>query len=48
MIGAGGGGFLLFYCPKEKTKLVAAMEKMGLKATWFAFEHEGVKNGFYN
>jgi len=48
VIGAGGGGFLLFYCPKEKTKLVAAMEKMGLKATWFAFEHEGVKNGFYN
>lgn len=48
VIGAGGGGFLMFYCPKEKTKLVAAMEKMGLKATWFAFEHEGVKYGFYN
>ncbi|MBK8984279.1 MAG: hypothetical protein IPM38_18655 [Ignavibacteria bacterium] len=27
VIGAGGGGFLMFYCPKEKTKLVSAMKK---------------------
>ncbi len=48
VIGAGGGGFLMFYCPKEKTRLVSAMKKMGLNVTWFSFEHEGVKNGFYN
>jgi len=48
VIGAGGGGFLLFYCPKEKSKLVSAMKKIGLKPTWFTFEYEGVKNGFYN
>ncbi len=48
VIGAGGGGFLLFYCPKEKTKFVASMKKMGLNPTWFSFEKEGVKTGFYN
>ncbi|MCY7360484.1 MAG: sugar kinase, partial [Ignavibacteria bacterium] len=48
VIGAGGGGFLLFYCPKEKSKLISAMKKIGLEPTWFTFEHEGVKNGFYN
>jgi len=48
VIGAGGGGFLLFYCPKEKSKLISVMKKIGLEPTWFTFEHEGVKNGFYN
>ena len=48
VIGAGGGGFLLLYCPREKSKLVAAMKKIGLKPSWFAFDYEGVKNGFYN
>ena len=48
VIGAGGGGFLLLYCPKDKSKLVSAMKKLDLHPTWFAFEHEGVKNGFYN
>lgn len=48
VIGAGGGGFLLLYCPREKTKLLNGMKKIGLHPTWFAFEHEGVKNGFYN
>lgn len=48
IIGAGGGGFLLLYCPKEKTKLISSMRKCGLEPTWFSFEHEGVKSGFYN
>jgi len=48
VIGAGGGGFLLFYCPKNKSKFLAAMKKHGLEPTWFAFEREGVKTGFYS
>lgn len=48
VIGAGGGGFLLFYCPKEKSKFLSAMKKFGLTPTWFGFEKEGVKTGFYS
>ncbi len=48
LIGAGGGGFLLFYCPYEKTKFLSALKKFGLTPTWFAFERDGVKTGFYN
>jgi D-glycero-alpha-D-manno-heptose-7-phosphate kinase len=48
VIGAGGGGFLLFYCPTDKPKFLSAMKKFGLTPTWFAFEKEGVKSGFYN
>lgn len=46
VVGAGGGGFLLMYCPKEKTKLVSAMRKAGLKPLWFTFEFEGAKKIF--
>ncbi|MEP7147047.1 MAG: sugar kinase, partial [bacterium] len=35
VIGAGGGGFLLFYCPHDKAKFLAAMNKFGLSPTWF-------------
>ena len=48
VIGAGGGGFLMFYCPHEKSKFLRAMKKSGLSPTWFSFEREGVKTGFYN
>lgn len=48
VIGAGGGGFLMFYCPHEKPKFLSAMKKFGLEPTWFSFEREGVKTGFYN
>ena len=48
VIGAGGGGFLLFYCPYEKSKFLSAMKKLRLEPTWFSFEREGVKTGFYN
>lgn len=48
VVGAGGGGFLLLYCPNEKNKFLAAMEKIGLTPTWFSFEPDGVKSGFYN
>ncbi len=43
VVGAGGGGFLLFYCPKDKSKLVSAMSKLNLTPTYLAFENEGAK-----
>jgi D-glycero-alpha-D-manno-heptose-7-phosphate kinase len=43
VVGAGGGGFLLMYCPKNKTAMLGAMEKLGLYPMWFAFERQGAK-----
>jgi D-glycero-alpha-D-manno-heptose-7-phosphate kinase len=43
VVGAGGGGFLMIYCPKDKPKLVKAMSKIGLYPTYFAFENGGAK-----
>lgn len=43
VVGAGGGGFLLLYCPNNKPKLVESLRKFGLKPTWFSFEFEGAK-----
>ncbi len=48
VIGAGGGGFFLFYNPHNKTAFINSMKKMGLTPTWFSFEREGVKAGFYS
>lgn len=39
--GAGGGGFLLIYCPKEKQPRVT--ESLGLRELKFSFEPEGSK-----
>lgn len=39
LLGAGGGGFLLFYCPKEKQELLK--NKLRLKPFPFSFEHDG-------
>jgi len=39
LLGAGGGGFLLFYCPKEKQEHLKSA--MGLKPFDFRFEHDG-------
>jgi len=47
VIGAGGGGFLLIYCSKNKGRLLSEMKKHGLSAMNFEFEKEGVKNNFY-
>jgi D-glycero-alpha-D-manno-heptose-7-phosphate kinase len=41
VVGAGGGGFLLLYCPKDKSKMVSALRKMNLSPMWFSFEQEG-------
>ena len=42
LIGAGGGGFLMFYC-EEKTKLRQAMKSEGLQEVRFRFDFEGTK-----
>lgn len=42
LLGAGGGGFLLFYCPKEKQKRL----RSALSDLWelpFAMESSGTK-----
>lgn len=39
LLGAGGGGFLLFYCEKYKQKRLE--EALGLKRFDFRFEHDG-------
>lgn len=43
LIGAGGGGFLLFYT-NQNTKLRKAMAKEGLKEVHFSFDFSGTKN----
>jgi len=42
LIGAGGGGFLLFYA-EDKTRLRHAMTRTGLREVRFRFEPEGTK-----
>jgi len=42
LIGAGGGGFLMFYA-QEKTKLRHALTQAGLKEVRFRFDFEGTK-----
>ncbi|HEY2584618.1 MAG TPA: hypothetical protein VGI81_02495 [Tepidisphaeraceae bacterium] len=42
LIGAGGGGFLMFYA-QEKTKLRHALTHAGLKEVRFRFDFEGTK-----
>lgn len=47
LLGAGGGGFLLFYCEKEKQKaLRKAMEQLMIVP--FSFENEGAQVIYYN
>lgn len=44
LIGAGGGGFLMFYCENgTKPKLIQAMQKVGLRWERFRFDHDGAK-----
>jgi D-glycero-alpha-D-manno-heptose-7-phosphate kinase len=42
LVGAGGGGFLMFYA-KDKDKLRAAMASQGLEEVRFQFDFEGTK-----
>ena len=42
--GAGGGGYMIFYCEYEKKHKVAAhLRSMGAAPTEFAFAHEGLQ-----
>ena len=42
--GAGGGGFMLFYCPeKRQTDVTEALENLGLQRQGFNFDTEGVQ-----
>ena len=42
LIGAGGGGFLMFYC-EERSRLRQAMTSAGLEEVRFRFDFEGTK-----
>jgi D-glycero-alpha-D-manno-heptose-7-phosphate kinase len=42
LVGAGGGGFLMFYA-EDKTRLRHAMNEAGLKEVRFRFDYEGTK-----
>jgi D-glycero-alpha-D-manno-heptose-7-phosphate kinase len=44
LIGAGAGGFLMFYCKNgEKHKVIESIQKMGLKWERFHFDFDGAK-----
>ena len=43
IMGAGGGGFLVFYCPGDKKGVREAMTAEGLREMPFRFEPEGAK-----
>ena len=44
LIGAGGGGFLMFYCKNgEKHKVIESIQKIGLKWERFHFDFDGAK-----
>ena len=43
LIGAGGGGFLMFYAEEDKSQLRRSMREAGLKEVRFRFDFEGTK-----
>lgn len=43
IIGAGGGGFLMFYCDNDHAKLIKVMSKLGLQEMPFNFDFDGAK-----
>jgi len=46
--GAGGGGFMLFYCRPGRRHVVSdALESLGLEPTGFSFESEGLRTWCY-
>lgn len=47
IVGAGGGGFLMLYCPHNRARLVSSMDGLGLSPMRFSFEREGARIVFY-
>ena len=43
IMGAGGGGFLLFCCPGNRSKIRSAMKTEGLEELFYHFDREGAK-----
>jgi D-glycero-alpha-D-manno-heptose-7-phosphate kinase len=43
IMGAGGGGFFMFHCSKDRRRLTEALEKHGLRRMSYRFEYEGAK-----
>jgi len=43
IMGAGGGGFFMFYCDQKKDKLRASMTEMGLREMYFRIDFDGSK-----
>ena len=43
VMGAGGGGFFLFYCDKNATEMIKVLEKNGLQHIPFNFDYHGSK-----
>jgi D-glycero-alpha-D-manno-heptose-7-phosphate kinase len=43
LIGAGGGGFLMFYCGSDRRRLAEAMKPFGFVNMPFRFDFEGAK-----
>lgn len=43
LVGAGGGGFFLFFCQNGKGKLIGSMQEMGLRWERFHFDFDGAK-----
>jgi D-glycero-alpha-D-manno-heptose-7-phosphate kinase len=46
--GAGGGGFMLFYCrPGHHHRVAERLRALGLESAEFAFDHEGLRTWTY-
>jgi D-glycero-alpha-D-manno-heptose-7-phosphate kinase len=43
IIGAGGGGFLMLYCPRHRGALERFMEQQGMPRMHYTVEPEGTK-----
>lgn len=43
LIGAGRGGFLLFYCPKRPQVLISSLKKAGVTYVPTQFDHQGTR-----
>ena len=44
IIGAGGGGFIMLYCPKKHLELEKFMEGIGFPRLHYFVDYEGSKN----